>query len=170
MNIRKFYEADADRGGGSHPPTSQGCAMQKLILQIKGCIQLIDEHGNLNDYAQSRKEVYQSILDVAEGFVNSTSPLTSEDIRQMAEAKAKELFPIIAGETLFNSQRQLGCVAGFIARAGTAGKVSDAIEFYDWWEKYIKEKEATTDHVVFGELINLSTKSKYALFRSPTVK
>ena len=40
-------------------------AIQELIRQLKGAIQLIDEHGVLNDYAQCRKEVYESVLDNA---------------------------------------------------------------------------------------------------------
>lgn len=40
-------------------------AMQQLIRQLNGSIQLIDEHGVLNDYAQCRKEVYEVIRDIA---------------------------------------------------------------------------------------------------------
>lgn len=43
----------------------QTTAMQELVRQINGAIQIIDEHGKLNDYAQCRKEVYQSVLNVA---------------------------------------------------------------------------------------------------------
>jgi hypothetical protein len=46
-------------------PAQEQTAMQKLIAQIKGAIEIIDRNGKLNDFAQQRKEVYVSVLDVA---------------------------------------------------------------------------------------------------------
>lgn len=40
-------------------------AMQEMIDQLKGSISIIDKHGTLNDFAQNRKMVYTSVLDLA---------------------------------------------------------------------------------------------------------
>lgn len=54
-------------------------AMQQLLRQLNGSIQLIDEHGVLNDYAQCRKEVYEVIRDIA-------TPLLETERQQIIDA------------------------------------------------------------------------------------
>lgn len=85
----------------AHTPLENKTAMQEIIRQLNGAIQIIDEHGKLNDYAQCRKEVYESLLDIA------TSLLEQE--RQMVidaynDADGGNIFPVNLGEQYFNNK------------------------------------------------------------------
>ena len=63
----------------------QTTAMQELVRQINGAIQIIDEHGKLNDYTQCRKEVYQSVLDVATELLTKEREIRKADAIAFAE-------------------------------------------------------------------------------------
>lgn len=77
-------------------------AMQQLIRQLNGSIQLIDEHGVLNDYAQCRKGVYEVIRDITTSLLETERQQIIDAYNEGVDVVSKPNEPHIAEQYYSN--------------------------------------------------------------------